>query len=136
MSYDKLCPIPDSNIINFSNKYPSPITKLYTNTSKPNIPKFPVEKLFVEIEEEHERQTAKKEEILISKAKKAKKDPKTKSSNPYDTKMGELLNEQQEEERYLGKERIKSLTERFIKKTMKEILPNTKVFPTLIKEVL
>ena len=50
--------------------------------------------------------------------------------------MGELLNMEQEEERYLGKEKIKSLTDRFIKKTMKEILPNTKVFPTIIKEVL
>jgi len=136
LNLDKLCPNPDANIMNFSNKYSSPITKLYTNNTKPNIPKFPVEKLYIEIEEEKERQIAKKEAILISKAKKAKKDPKTKSTNPYDTKMGELLNEQQEEERYLGKERIKSLTERFIKKTMKEILPNTKVFPTLIKEVL
>jgi len=50
--------------------------------------------------------------------------------------MGELLNQEQEEQRYLGKENIKSLTNRFIKKTMKEILPNTKVFPTIIKEIL
>ena len=77
------------------------------------------EKLFVEIEEEQERQIAKKEEILISKAKKAKKDAKQKSDNPYDTKMGELLNQEKEEERYLGKEKIKILTNRFVKRKRK-----------------
>jgi tetratricopeptide (TPR) repeat protein len=133
---DKLCPPPDENVILFSNQYSSPTRSLYTNKIEQKIPKFPTEKLFIEKEEEQERQTAKKEELLISKAKKAKKDPKTKNTNPYDTKMGELLNKEQEEERYFGKENIKSLTNRFIKKTMKEILPNTKVFPTIIKEIL
>ena len=133
---DKLCPPPDENVILFSNQYSSPTRNLYTNKIENKIPKFPTEKLYIEKEEEQERQIAKKEELLISKAKKAKKDPKNKNTNPYDTKMGELLNKAQEEERYLGKENIKSLTNRFIKKTMKEILPNTKVFPTIIKEIL
>ena len=133
---DKLCPPPDENVILFSNQYSSPTRSLYTNKIENKIPKFPTEKLYIEKEEEQEQQIAKKEEILISKAKKAKKDPKNKNTNPYETKMGELLNKEQEEERYLGKENIKSLTNRFIKKTMKEILPNTKVFPTIIKEIL
>ena len=133
---DKLCPPPDENVILFSNQYSSPTRNLYTNKIENKIPKFPTEKLYIEKEEEQERQITKKEELLISKAKKAKKDPKNKNTNPYDTKMGELLNKEQEEERYLGKENIKSLTNRFIKKTMKEILPNTKVFPTIIKEIL
>ena len=133
---DKLCPPPDENVILFSNQYSSPTRSLYTNKIENKIPKFPTEKLYIEKEEEQERQIAKKEELLISKAKKAKKDPKNKNTNPYDTKMGELLNKEKEEERYLGKENIKSLTNRFIKKTMKEILPNTKVFPTIIKEIL
>ena len=133
---DKLCPPPDENVILFSNQYSSPTRNLYTNKIENKIPKFPTEKLYIEKEEEQEQQIAKKEEILISKAKKVKKDPKNKNTNPYDTKMGELLNKEQEEERYLGKKNIKSLTNRFIKKTMKEILPNTKVFPTIIKEIL
>ena len=133
---DKLCPPPDENVILFSNQYSSPTRSLYTNKIENKIPKFPTEKLYIEKEEEQERQIAKKEVLLISKAKKAKKDPKNKNTNPYDTKMSELLNKEQEEERYLGKENIKSLTNRFIKKTMKEILPNTKVFPTIIKEIL
>ena len=136
INLDKLCPPPDENVILFSNQYSSPTRSLYTNKIENKIPKFPTEKLYIEKEEEQERQIAKKEELLISKAKKAKKDPKNKNTNPYDTKMGELLNKEQEEERYLGKENIKSLTNRFIKKTMKEILPNTKVFPTIIKEIL
>ena len=133
---DRLCPISENNVILFSNQYPSPSKAIYTNKVSQNIPKFPAEKLYIEIEEEQERQIAKKENILIAKAKKAKKDAKNKSSNPFDTKMGELLNQKQEEERYLGKEKINSLTNRFIKKTMKEILPNTKVYPTIIKEIL
>ena len=133
---DRICPPPDENVILFSNHNSSPVDNLYTNKTEQKIPKFPTEKLYIEKEEEQERQLAKKEAILISKAKKKKKEQKTKDSNPYDTKMGELLNEQQEEERYLGKETIKSLTHRFIKKTVKEILPNTKVFPTIIKEIL
>ena len=50
--------------------------------------------------------------------------------------MKELLNQQQEEERYLGKEIIKNLTGRFLKKSMKEILANSHVYPTIIKEIL
>ena len=133
---DRLCPITENNVILFSNQYPSPSKAIYTNKTSQNIPKFPAEKLYIEIEEEQERQITKKENILIAKAKKAKKDEKNKSSNPFITKMGELLNQKQEEERYLGKEKINSLTNRFIKKTMKEILPNTKVYPTIIKEIL
>ena len=136
IAMDRACPPPDENVILFSNNYQTPSKDIYTNTSKQKIPKFPTEKLFVEIEEEQERQIAKKEEILISKAKKAKKDAKQKSDNPYDTKMGELLNQEKEEERYLGKEKIKILTNRFVKKTMKEIFPNSNVYPTIIKEIL
>ena len=135
-SIDKLCPPPDKNVILYSNKYSSPSKDLYTNSKIEEIPKFPSEKLYIEDIEEQERQIAKKEWQLISKAKKAKKDAKTKSSNPYDTKMKELLNQQQEEERYLGKEIIKNLTGRFLKKSMKEILANSHVYPTIIKEIL
>ena len=109
---------------------------LLDNKLKQDFVRINQEQKYIEKEEEQERQIAKKEALLISKAKKKKKDQKNKESNPYDTKMGELLNQEQEEQRYLGKENIKSLTNRFIKKTMKEILPNTKVFPTIIKEIL
>ena len=133
---DILCPPPNQKVMLFSNKYSSPSQELYTNHKPTLIPKFPTEKLYIEVEEEQERQIAKKEALLISKAKKAKKDPKTKSTNPYDTKMGEIPNQEKEDERYLGKEKIKTLTNRFIKKTMKEILPNSYVYPSIIKEIL
>ena len=134
LSMDKTLPIPDENVLNFANNYSS--KKIFTIEKKEKIPKFPAEKLYNEIEEEREKQIAQKEAIIIAKAKKAKKDPKKKDVNPYETKMGDLLKEEEENERYLGKEKINILTNRLLKKTFKEILPNTKVFPTHIKEIL
>ena len=135
-SLDKILPPPDENVMAFSNNYTNPNKKLYTNMTKEKIPKFPVEKLYIEIEEERERQIAQKEAKIIAKAKKPKKDPKKKDINPYDTKMGELIKASEEEERYLGKEKVNILTERLLKNTFKEILPNSQVYPTLIKELL
>jgi tetratricopeptide (TPR) repeat protein len=133
---DKVLPPPDENVLAFANNYSSPSTKIYTNKSKENPPKFPVEKLYNEVEEERERQIAQKEAIIIAKARKPKKDPKKKDTNPYDTKMGELLKLSDEEERYMGKEKLNILTNRYLKRTFKEIGPNSKVPPTLIKELL
>jgi tetratricopeptide (TPR) repeat protein len=133
---DKVLPPPDENVLAFANNYISPSTKIYTNKSKENPPKFPVEKLYNEVEEERERQIAQKEAIIIAKARKPKKDPKKKDTNPYDTKMGELLKLSDEEERYMGKEKLNILTNRYLKRTFKEIGPNSKVPPTLIKELL
>lgn len=134
LSMDKILPIPDENVLDFANNYSS--KKIFTIKKNEKIPKFPAEKLYNEMEEEREKQIAQKEAIIITKAKKAKKDPKKKDVNPYETKMGELLKEEEEKERYLGKEKINILTNRLLKKTFKEILPNTKVFPTHIKEIL
>ena len=136
LTVDKILPPPDEYVLSFANSYISPIKKIYTNINKEKIPKFPAEKLAVEVEEERERQIANKEAIIIAKARKPKKDPKKKDINPYDTKMGELLNKEKEEERYLGKEKINLLTNRLIKKTFREILPNSQVYPTVIKEIL
>ena len=50
--------------------------------------------------------------------------------------MGELITQSEEEKKFLGKERINILTNRLLKKTFKETLPNSKVYPTPIKEIL
>ena len=50
--------------------------------------------------------------------------------------MGEVPNLKVENERYMGRDKILTLTHRLIKQTYKEILPNTKVYPSLLKEVL
>ena len=134
LSMDKILPAPDENVLDFANNYSS--NKIFTIIKNEKIPKFPAEKLYNEMEEEREKQIAQKEALIIAKAKKTKKDPKKKDVNPYETKMGELLKEKEENERYLGKEKINILTNRLLKKTFKEILPNTKVFPTHIKEIL
>ena len=126
LTLDKVLPQPDENIINFSNEYSYP--------SK--IPKFPVEKLAVEVEEEKERKILEQEKRAIEKAKKPKKNQKEKVENPYDTFMGEVPNKEQSDIKYHGHEKILTLTHRLIKHTYKEILPNSRVYPSLLKEVL
>ena len=88
LTLDKVLPQPDENIINFSNEYSYPSKKLYFNEDKKVIPKFPVEKLAVEVEEEKERKILEQEKRAIEKAKKPKKNQKEKVENPYDTFMG------------------------------------------------
>ena len=133
---DKILPPEDENILAFSNEYDYPVKHLYNNEKKAKIPKFPVERLAVEVEEEKERMLAEKEKKQIEKAKKVKKNQKDKVENPYDTVMGEVPDIKISNERYLGKEKILTLTHRLIKNTYKELLPNSKVYPSLLKEVL
>ena len=136
MTMDKILPPPDEYVLSFSNNYTSPNKVIFTNLNKEKLPKFPTEKLYMEVEEERERKIKQKEDLIIAKAKKPKKDPKKKDVNPYETKMGELLKESELEERYLGKEKINILTNRLLKKTYREILPNSRVYPSIIKEIL
>ena len=136
LTLDKVLPQPDENIINFSNEYSYPSKKLYFNEDKKVIPKFPVEKLAVEVEEEKERKILEQEKRAIEKAKKPKKNQKEKVENPYDTFMGEVPNKEQSYIKYHGHEKILTLTHRLIKHTYKEILPNSRVYPSLLKEVL
>ena len=136
LTLDKILPEADENIINFANEYSYPTKNLYFNDNKKIKPKFPVEKLAIELEEEKERKVEEQEKRLIDKAKKAKKNQKEKVENPFDTVMGEVPNEQVSSIRYLGNEKILTLTHRLIKHTYKEILPNSKVYPSLLKEVL
>ena len=136
LTLDKVLPQPDENIINFSNEYSYPSKKLYFNEDKKVIPKFPVEKLAVEVEEEKERKILEQEKRAIEKAKKPKKNQKEKVENPYDTFMGEVPNKEQSDIKYHGHEKILTLTHRLIKHTYKEILPNSRVYPSLLKEVL
>ena len=136
LALDKALPEPDENIINFANEYSYPTKKLYFNDAKKIIPKFPVEKLGVELEEEKERRIEEQEKRLIERAKKAKKNQKEKVENPFDTVMGEVPNKEASDIKYQGHEKILTLTHRLIKHTYKEILPNSNVYPSLLKEVL
>ena len=133
---DKILPPEDENILAFANEYDYPVKKVYNNEKKATVPKFPVEKLAVEVEEEKERKLDEQERRQIERAKKAKKNQKDKTENPYEKVMGEVPNLKVENERYIGREKILTLTHRLIKQTYKEILPNTKVYPSLLKEVL
>ena len=136
LTLDKVLPQPNENIINFANEYSYPSKKLYFNEDKKVIPKFPVEKLAVEVEEEKERKILEQENRAIERAKKPKKNQKEKVENPYDTFMGEVPNKELSDIKYQGHEKILTLTHRLIKHTYKEILPNSRVYPSLLKEVL
>jgi tetratricopeptide (TPR) repeat protein len=133
---DKVLPPEDENILSFANDYDYPTKNIFTNVKKDVIPKFPVEKLAVEIEEEKQRMIEEKEQRAIDRAKKPKKNQKEKVENPYDKVMGEVPDINVSSERYLGRSKIFTLTHRLIKHTYKEILPNSKVYPSLLKEVL
>ena len=150
LSLDKVLPPENENVLNFANEYPNLSTSLYTNNNdnKKNnkkteskkfdnkTPLFPVEKLMVEITEEKERQMNEKEQKQIAKAKKVKKQDKSKTVRPYDAIHDELIDQSKNDLRYMGKEIVYTLTNRLIKNTYKEILPNSEVYPTIIKEVL
>ena len=101
------------------------MNELYTNKKEKKIPKFPVEKLNVEVEEERERQIAKKEAIIIEKAKKPKREQRKKDVNPYQIQMGELITESEENERFLGKKKINILTERCLSISYKRAIKCT-----------
>ena len=134
---DKSLPQSDENVLAFANDDPNYSNTLSTNQYKVIPAKFPVDKLAIEVEEERERNLAIKENAQIQRAKKAKKDNKDKGNvNPYEAVMGELPNEDIHNIKYVGRPRIETLTHRLIKHTMKEILPNSNVYPSLIKEVL
>ena len=134
---DKSLPPSDENVLSFANDDPNYSNTLSTNQYKVIPAKFPVDKLAIEVEEERERNLAIKENAQIQRAKKAKKDNKDKGNvNPYEAVMGEFPNENIHDIKYIGKPRIETLTHRLIKHTMKEILPNSNVYPSLIKEVL
>ena len=90
----------------------------------------------VEVTEEKERQLSEKEKNQIARAKKPKKQERSKAVKPYDAIRDELIDQAKNDTRYLGKEIIYTLTNRLIKNTYKEILPNSEVYPSLIKEVL
>ena len=129
----------EDNALKFANK-PSHLTDFLLYYGKINadetIPKFPVERLGVEVEMEKERALAEKERRLIEKAKKAKKKQKEKNENPYEAEFDEVPDEKKHDEKYMGKEHAYTLTNRLVKNTFKEIIGHSNVYPSIIKEVL
>lgn len=143
---DKVLPPEDEIILSFSNKYPNPVDKIVTingtennktkgGIEKEKLPLFPTEKLYVEITEERERQTLKKEKEQIAKAKKPEKN-RNKKELPVDAHMRDRITKEENSLKYLGNPIINTLTNRLIKNSIKEVLPNSHVYPTLIKETL
>jgi hypothetical protein len=132
---DKELPPVDNNILSFANDHPLHSNTITTNQYKVIPAKFPLEKLQVEIDEQKERETAANEAKRIAKALKKKK-RNARDAPPKEIYMDEIPKQEIRDERYLGKQLIETLTNRLVKKTYKEIIANTNVYPSLIRETL
>ena len=132
---EKTLPPIDVNVVSFSNDKPQHANNLYLNQYKVVPAKFPLETLQVEIDERNAKNLAESEKRRIERAKKPKK-RNARDPPPKEIYMDELPNKKVSNERYLGKEKTKTLTKNNVKNTFKEIVSNTKVYPSLIHESL
>jgi len=132
---EKTLPPIDMNVINFANDKPMHANNLYLNKYEVVPAKFPLELLKVEIDERNAKNLAESEKRHIDRAKKPKK-RNARDPPPKEIHMDEIPNIDVSKERYLGKERAKTLTKNNVKNTFKEIVSNAKVYPSLIHEAL
>jgi len=132
---EKTLPPIDMNVINFANDKPMHANNLYLNKYEVIPAKFPLELLQVEIDEKNAKNLEESEKRRIDRAKKPKK-RNARDPPPKEIHMDEIPNINISKERYLGKEKIKTLTKNNVKNTFKEIISNTKVYPSLIHEAL
>ena len=132
---EKTLPPIDINVISFANDKPQHSNNLYLNKYEVVPAKFPLETLQVEIDERNERNLAETEKRRIERAKKPKK-RNARDPPPKEIYMDELPNIKISKERYLGKDKIRTLTKNNVKNTFKEIISNGKVYPSLIHESL
>ena len=132
---EKTLPPIDVNVVSFANDKPQHSNNLYLNQYKVVPAKFPLETLQVEIDERNAKNLAETEKRRIERAKKPKK-RNARDPPPKEIYRDELPNKMVSFERYLGKEKIKTLTKNNVKNTFKEIVSNSKVYPSLIHESL
>ena len=132
---DKILPPPDTNILSFKNDNPFHSNNITTNKYEVVPAKFPLETLEVEVNEKKAKDLLERENRQIDRAKKTKK-RNARDPPPKEIYMKDLPNKETYETNYRGKRLVDTLTERLIKKTYKEILPNSNVYPSLIKEAL
>ena len=132
---EKTLPPIDINVMSFANDKPQHANNLYLNPYKVVPAKFPLETLQVEIDERNAKNLAESEKRRIERAKKPKK-RSARDPPPKEIYMEELPNIKVFNERYLGKEKIRTLTKNNVKNTFKEIVSNAKVYPSLIHESL
>ncbi len=132
---EKTLPPIDVNVVSFANDKPQHSNNLYLNQYKVVPAKFPLETLQVEIDERNAKNLTETEKRRIERAKKPKK-RNARDPPPKEIYRDELPNKMVSFERYLGKEKIKTLTKNNVKNTFKEIVSNSKVYPSLIHESL
>ena len=117
---EKTLPPIDMNVLNFANDKPMHANNLYLNKYEVVPAKFPLELLKVEIDERNAKNLAESEKRRIDRAKKPKK-RNARDPPPKEIHMDEIPNINVSMERYLGKEKAKTLTKNNVKNTLQEI---------------
>ena len=132
---EKDLPEMDKIIMQFANDKPQHSNTIFNNPFHSSPPKFPLERLQVEIDEEAAARLAANEQRRIAKAKKAKR-RNARDAPPKEFYWDPVPDKKEIDEKYMGKEKVGTLQFREVKNSFKEIIGNTKVYPGLIRETL
>lgn len=98
---------------------------------------YPLEKLSIEVEEEEKRKTDEKEAKIIKLARKPPKRPNDRNAKPPRPHYFEDKPDPDKTNlKYFGYKTIENFTNRLMKQSINDILPNSKVYPSLLKDVL
>lgn len=133
---EKTLPPIDQNVLSFANDQPQHSNNLFLNKYKVVPAKFPLETLQVEIDEENARKLEEYEKRRIEKAKKPKK-RNARDPPPKEIYREEIPNQKISHEKYCGQDKYYNSLSRYnIKYAFKEVISNSKVYPSLIHESL
>ena len=132
---EKTLPPIDQNVLSFANDQPQYSNNLYLNKYNVVPAKFPLETLQVEIDEENARKLEEYEKRRIERAKKPKR-RNARDPPPKEIYREEIPNQKISFEKYMGRVKYNSLSGTGVKNTFKEVVTNSKVYPSLIHESL
>lgn len=129
--------LPEMNLLikSTQNYKPTQANNLYNNKYKQEALKFPLQTLKVELDEIAKKKIEDSDKAKIEKLKGAKKS-NGREPPPKPMFFEELPDVEFEEFKYFGDKTIETLKQRFLKNSFKEIMMNTNVVPSLIKEVM
>jgi len=129
--------LPEMNLLikSTQNSIPSQANNLYSNKYKQEVFKFPLQTLKVELDEIAKKKIEDTDNAKLEKVKGAKKS-NGRDPPPKQMFFEDLPDVEYEEFKYFGNKTIEILKQRFLKNSFKEIMMNSNVYPSLIKEVM
>lgn len=134
-SLDKDLPEIPVELKSMQNALANHSNNLYYNPLKVEKIEFPLMKLQVEVEEMNQKLEEEKNQKKIEAAKKVKK-PNARDPPPKHIDYDDPPNEKFEHSKYFAKLTPDNLRHRFIKNSFKDILHNSRVYPSQIKEII